>query len=429
MSNWLAFGTGVGLEIAATELRVVVARVRPSGVEVLGAHVIENYHERPAAEWGRDYLGFVSQFGAGHLAATVILPRREVIVRVVSLPGVEPKEMEAALRLQIDSLHPYAEADAAWTSARIGKTSSLLVGIARQAYVDRQLELLTEAGIKVASFTFSAAAVHGALRLYGAPAAGGLLGLMETPAGVEVYGESAAKPVYSASFSDSWERAALIGRSELRLEQVEPQELPLVTPQPARKAESFDQRHYMAYLGAIAAACPRYAMPANLLPESMRKQSSRLIYVPTIALGTLLILGLAGLGMYGRYEDKKYLELLNGEIKSLEPRVQRLQQVERRIAQNRQRMRQLDTFQSRTKADLDALKEVTRVVPPPAWLNTLELTRSTLMIAGESDQAVGLLKAIDSSAQFQNSEFVVPLSRVGPTEIFRIRAAREGVIQ
>lgn len=133
--------------------------------------------------------------------------------------------------------------------------------------------------------------------------------------------------------------------------------------------------------------------------------------------------------MYGRYEDKKYLELLNGEIKSLEPRVQRLQQVERRIAQNRQRMRQLDTFQSRTKADLDALKEVTRVVPPPAWLNTLELTRSTLMIAGESDQAVGLLKAIDSSAQFQNSEFVVPLSRVGPTEIFRIRAAREGVIQ
>jgi hypothetical protein len=38
-----------------------------------------------------------------------------------------------------------------------------------------------------------------------------------------------------------------------------------------------------------------------------------------------------------------------------------------------------------------------------------------------------LLKAIDSSPQFQNSEFVVPLSRIGNVEIFRIRAAREGV--
>ena len=48
----LAFGSGVGIEIGAKDLEVVVARVRPSSVEVLGHLTIENYAETPAAEWG-----------------------------------------------------------------------------------------------------------------------------------------------------------------------------------------------------------------------------------------------------------------------------------------------------------------------------------------------------------------------------------------
>ncbi len=426
MSNWLAFGTGVGIELASNGLRVVVARVRPSSVEVPGAHLIENHHERPAAEWGREYAEFLSRHGAAHLAATVILPRRDVIVRVVALPGVESKDTEAALRLQIDTMHPYAEGDAAWSWARIGKTNSILVALARQSYIDRQLELLTEAGVKVASFTVSAAAVYGALRLHGAPPAEGFAGLLETEAGVEVYGESAARPVYSASVPDSWERAALVARSELRLERLEPRELTEVLPKPVAAPDNLSSTFGTAYAAALASACPRYALSANLLPQSMRQQSSRLIYAPTLALGALLMAGLAGLGFYSRYEDKRYLEALHNEIQTLEPRVKRLEQVDKRMEQTRQRMRTLDAFQARTRNDLDAVKEVTRVVPPPAWLNTMELTRTTLTIAGESDQATGLLKSIDSSAQFQNSEFVVPLNRVGNTEIFRIRAAREG---
>ena len=48
----LAFGSGVGIEIGAADLTVVVARVRPKHVRVTGRLVIENYAARPAAEWG-----------------------------------------------------------------------------------------------------------------------------------------------------------------------------------------------------------------------------------------------------------------------------------------------------------------------------------------------------------------------------------------
>ena len=48
----LAFGSGVGIEIGASDLEVAATRVRPTGVQVLGRLTIENYAQRPATEWG-----------------------------------------------------------------------------------------------------------------------------------------------------------------------------------------------------------------------------------------------------------------------------------------------------------------------------------------------------------------------------------------
>ena len=41
-----------------------------------------------AAEWGAEYARFLKASGAERLSATVLLPRREVIVRQLALPGV-----------------------------------------------------------------------------------------------------------------------------------------------------------------------------------------------------------------------------------------------------------------------------------------------------------------------------------------------------
>ena len=88
--NWLAVGTGVGIEITEQQLRVVVSRVRPTGVEVLDATVIADYQSRPAAEWGNEYAAFLRKQGVSHLAAAVVLPRREMSARVVSQTGLLP---------------------------------------------------------------------------------------------------------------------------------------------------------------------------------------------------------------------------------------------------------------------------------------------------------------------------------------------------
>jgi len=73
------------------------------------------------------------------------------------------------------------------------------------------MELFTAAGIAISSFTFSAAAVHTAVRLNGHRDGEGFVGLGRTPEGaVEVYGESPWRPVFSAEFEMAPERAAAL---------------------------------------------------------------------------------------------------------------------------------------------------------------------------------------------------------------------------
>src|ERR1035438_8921825 len=82
------------------------------------------------------------------------------------------------------------------------QTCAVLVGIVRRTEVERYIALFTEAGILVSSFTFSAAAVHAAVRLNGAGhLSQGFVALSRSASGaVEVYGESQTRPVFSAEF-------------------------------------------------------------------------------------------------------------------------------------------------------------------------------------------------------------------------------------
>src|ERR1035441_8764961 len=100
--KWLAIGTGVGIEIADENLMVTVVRVRPSGVRVLGELTIPRFSEQPASEWGANYANFLKKLGVAHLSAGVLLPRDEVIVRQVMLPGVSDKDLTAAIRFEIE---------------------------------------------------------------------------------------------------------------------------------------------------------------------------------------------------------------------------------------------------------------------------------------------------------------------------------------
>ncbi|HEY2015269.1 MAG TPA: hypothetical protein VGH38_17285 [Bryobacteraceae bacterium] len=427
----LTNGSGVGIEIGAADLEVAAANLRFARVRVAGRLTIANYAARPAAEWGEEYARFLKSVGMTGLSATVLLPRRDVIVRQVALPGVAAKDMEGAIRFQLDSLHPYGDDAISWGWSPLGY-GAVLVGIVRSSTEERYHELFTEAGIAVSSFTFSAAAIHAAVvlnagRLNGLTAKG-FVALSRSATGrVEVYGESTSRPVFSAEFDLPPQRAAVLALSELRLPpETAPLQLEEVLPKPDVNPVNNDlSRNALPYATALAGACPRLAPSANVLPVGHRRLSSRKALIPTLVLATVALLAAIGMAAYSAWADRQYLKKLNTEILRLEPQAMRSATLDRQIDQARARAQLLDQFRQQTRIDLDALNELTKLLEPPAWSNSISLTRDTARINGEAPVAAPLLKIFDSSPSFENSvPDVIQRSASGSGEMFQIHMNR-----
>lgn len=433
LRKWLAIGTGVGIEIGNADLDVTIARVRPNGISVIGSATVADFRTRPVSEWAVELTAFLKKVGVSHIPATILLPRRDVIVRQMNFPGVTDKDLRPAIELQIDGLHPFPEDEAVYAFARLGGSPAVLIGITRRQVVETYSNMFAEAGVKVASFTFSAAVLHSAVRILAHPPEHGFMGVHTDGEEVEVYGESEARPVFSATLPVNSEVAIARAAAELRLPSgVQAQPLDSLLPRPVIYPEDHDPKtsafaaHALPYATAVAGACTWLGTPANLLPPERRQSSSRMRLVPTIVLGAALLLTLTALAGYSSYENGQYVAKLQQEISRLEPKASRVAAIDKQIVATRARTLLLDDFRKRSKADLDAVNELTRLVPPPGWVNNLDLRRSTVQFSGEVEQAASLLKTIDNSPLFEHSEFTQAPSRTAGGEVFSIKTAREG---
>jgi Tfp pilus assembly protein PilN len=422
----LAFGTGIGIEIRERDLAVTLAQVRPAGVRIAAFTVIRNFRERPAGEWGSEYLRFLRENSASHVAAAVVAPKREVIVRQVALPGVANKDFTSAIGFQVEALHPYGDEDIACGWRRISENGAALIGVMRRSTLEAYLEKFAEAGVSLACFTFSAAALHGAARLYSAPPQG-FLTLLETDNGeIEAYGESAAHPVFSAQFDLPPERVAALAAAELRLPpDSRPVRVDQVLPAPIGAPADFDfSRSTIGYAAALAGACPRLAPAANLLPEDQRSSNSRMLFVPSLILAVLLLLMAGAVFGYSRIEERRYVADLEAASARLEPQVKKIAALDKSLQLARDRERLLEEFRGRSKSDLDTLNELTRLLAPPIWVNSIDLVRDSVSLSGEAEQAAPLLKLLDSSPFFHDSAFSIPIAKAANTELFRIHTMR-----
>jgi hypothetical protein len=420
------FGSGVGIEIGSKDLHVVAARVRPGGIRILGSFVISDFAARPAAEWGTGYARFLHSAGAGNLSAAVLLPRREVVVRQVALPGVAAADMEAAIRFQLDALHPYGEDDISWGWSPAGPGSAM-VGIALRSSVDRYIQLFTAAGILVSNFTFPAAALHSAIGLDGAGHPQGFVALGPAAGEVQVYGESPTRPIFSAELEMPQDRAAALALSELRLPpDTAPLKLEEALPQPEEIPADLDlSRSAMPYATALAGAFPRLAPAANLLPPEDRRYGSRVMWVPTAVLAVTLVAILSGAALWSRVSQRRFLDTLHGQIAALAPRQQRAAFLARETTHALARAQFLDQYRAQTRRDLDLLNQLTRIIEPPAWTRSISIDRDTLRLAGETPQATVLWKTLDGARLFRNSHLDSNQPSGSGGENFAISATRE----
>ena len=425
LQKWRSFGTGVGIEVCPDALHVTLSVVRPSGIKVVDTLEILRYRERPAAEWGADYQSFLKKHKLTHVSASVVLPASDCVSRVIALPGVAERELAAAVQYQLDGLHPYSEEEATHAFARLAapRQGTVSLAISKRPVIEDYATLFDEAGIAVVSFLTPAAAIYSALRVLQLVPGSQFLAIHEDASGLMLYGESDTHPLYCVRFPADSDRAILSAAAQMRLAEDAPK-VRLATLLPV--AEKLDASGPVAYAASLASALPSQAIGVNLLPVDRRKTSSPLRWVPTIILLVLLMgLGL-GFAYYQEYENRRLLQKLDAELARLQPRVASVRSIDAQIEATTKKLAFLTNLATYPQQDLDTLRELTRIMPMTAYVSRMDMTRSDIGLVGEIDQSLELLKMLDSSAYFKESEFSSAPGRL-PTgkEMFQIRTKRE----
>ena len=465
-------GTGCGIEVRGDDLLVIAAKSRPKGVSVVGRQVLARFRERPPHEWGAEYAGFVKDLGLSHLAATVSIPRNDVIVRQIQLPPVKGKDLAAAVHYQIDTLHPFGEDEVYHAYAPLRRVEKeggeLPVGIviAEKQKIGQYADLFEAAGIPVSSISVTAAAFFTAVRVrWDNPPVPFLITDFQGQQ-LEIYGEGTNRPLFSAAFDLSVlppPRALQLAGSDLRLEgdesaglavcgessalsggvqgvdsssaehfaleadgTFEQRSISEILPSPTAAPFDFEIRRDAAAMAvALEAACPRLGWRANLLPLERRKSGSRWMYAPTIVLGSLLFLILLGYLLRGTIQDFAYVQALRAEQERLADSVRKAQASRDSIADARRRIDRLQSLAKRTELDMGVLAELSELIPDTAWLKTLTLDDKGIVITGEAESAAPLLGRLNDARYLTAAAFSSSLREIEGGQSFRIVAIRQ----
>ena len=471
MSHWLP-QTGVGIELSNGNLYACCVRRVWGRTRVLDTLELPAYCDVGAAECGRRYREFLQRNGLQAPWTVVALPRSQVLVRPLRFPSAMEKELARAVELQLDALHPFEPDAVVWDFAPAiqpdrrllsflqkpaSQSSSLdvIVGIAEKRVVDELTEWFQEAGIPVSQFTLSTSLLLTAFRAGGPSERTGtpLFVLHMREDGCELVAHAAGRPVMSREITDGVAsdenaeatviRELSLARSELRLQPDEAATLVLrgvdrnlesalrdaglafhiMPASSALPTTGSEEEHCVALAAATAAAERGPSLPLNLLTVEKRSYQSPLAHAPTYALGCIVVLLAVALGLRSSVQDFMYSRHLAREQAALRPQIEELEKLQGTSRASYERLATLAGFRQSAGLPLELLDELTRALPPDAWLQHLQYDGATVTLSGTAQSASAVLQALSASSHLEAPQFSASLTRTPEgKEVFRIGA-------
>jgi Tfp pilus assembly protein PilN len=193
--------------------------------------------------------------------------------------------------------------------------------------------------------------------------------------------------------------------------------LPLVEALPADEQDGA--------LLALAVASGSRHPSLNLLPKDARPWAASREQMVTVGLMAITaFLGLT-LALTHVIKTERYLDRLSGEIHRLDPEVKTVEGMAAELARKRRLLAALQTVQDARVPALPALRELTDLLPPAAWLQGITMDGQGVELVGQSDAASSLIPLLEASERLERVEFTSPVTKAQNKEQFRIRASWE----
>jgi Tfp pilus assembly protein PilN len=148
--------------------------------------------------------------------------------------------------------------------------------------------------------------------------------------------------------------------------------------------------------------------------------------VPTYTLIALvLLLGILG-WLREPYQQSLYAAQLDRESKRIAVEVRPVADQEAQLNRISDRLKSLNTLLAGRDQNLEALRELSRVLPPGTFLTSYVYQDKVVTITGVSDGAATVQKALEDSSTFHDAQFLSSITRdASGKDHFSIRASVE----
>ncbi len=422
--------TGIGIELSGDDLRVAVIR------QSLGRLRLERSFTVPGF-WGlskEDQKTALSKLVAnGKIPTSRIflnLSKDHGVLRTLEFPVEIREKVRAALELQLESLSPWPVEEIYWNfslePAKSGaKLFNVHVAIIPRATVDPWIEFFKSTKLPLSGVSLSSlVSAHGVAALWPGPGAtivltcerdyvegclvrgNRLSSAAATGANTGIVAKGIIERLVSSGRISSVESVRLIGTgsSAAALEAVEAVQLPLENAGAAPRNG----------FGAIAAALlglKTTGFELNLMPESLRYRQNQLQLIPTYFLiGITLLLGLV-LAAREPYQQAAYSSDLGKEIQKLAPEAKEVSAQEAELNGFSEKYRTLDNYFKSRDLNLEALRELARVLPSSAFLSNYSYQDGSIALSGFAGSATEVQKALEDSPWFKDVQFTSSLTR------------------
>jgi len=422
--------TMVGIEVAGDDARIAVVRAVFNKPKVVRADLLAGFGRLSEEDKLTTLVAHFKRYKLSGFSVHLTLPGTSGITRDLEFPASigTADALRSAVALQVENLSPWSADEIYWDCtwelpAKGARTTIVHVGLVPRAVLDPWIALFRSARLALAGASLSSLSwAHGVSVLWG-PAQPSMVMAAEKEYvegalirdgrifGTQTRGVPSAPAVAAAASQlmrsarvDSIEQLRLLGHgSETAAAGLESPQLPI---QGAGTAGNIFGAVSTALLGVV-----RSGFRLNLIPQALRYQRNAIQFVPTYILALLLVL--LGLGAWLRepYQQSLYAQQLDQEASRLAPQVRSVADQETRLNQISERVKALDGLIRGRDANLEALRELSRVLPNGTFLTSYIYQDNAVTIAGFSDSAASIQKVIEDSPVFRDAQFVTSITR------------------
>lgn len=438
--------TGVGLEIVGRDLRVATVRSSGKTFRLTGTLELPGFLDLSPEEQKAALSALVQKHKLPAHRVYLSLARDRGTVRQLELPVGVGDKLQSAIALQIEALSPWAPEEIYWDFSpepvrRDSKTVRVTVAIVTREALDPWIALFKDAGLPLSGACLSTVVQAHAIgvlwpgdsqtvvldcqegRVEGSLLQGGQLSsLTQTGENVTSTARLAVERLMAVGRVPSLVNARLLvfGSAASGLESREHVALPM-------ENAALDSSDRFGSIAAAMLGLRKTAFQCNVVPKELRHQRNHAQWIPTYALLALALL--LGVTMAARqpYQLTVYASKIDAEIQKVAPVANEVVSQQSELNKLSEKYRVLSGhFKNRDYA-LEAMRDITRLLPSGAWISSYVYQDGTITISGVAPTATEIQKMMEDSPVFKDAQFTTAVTRdaKGTRDRFSLKATVE----